>query len=251
MTMLKVNHIESRYGQVIALHDIDVEVNEGEIVTLLGVNGAGKSTTLKTISGLLHPVKGTVEFEGERIDKMQPEAIVRKGIVHVPEGRRIFPGLTVRENLVMGTSNRKLKRQEVEQGIERVLQVFPDLKRLYNQLGWSLSGGQQQMLAIGRGLMGNPRILMLDEPSLGLAPVIVKQVFQIIQEINKQGVTILLVEQNASLSLRISNRAYLLETGRVIREDTSENLLKDETIRAALMGAGGADSLAGASAAQK
>jgi branched-chain amino acid transport system ATP-binding protein len=242
MTMLKVNHIESHYGQVIALHDIDVEVNQGEIVTLLGVNGAGKSTTLKTISGLLHPVKGTIEFEGERIDRMQPENIVRRRIVHVPEGRKIFPGLTVRENLMMGTSNQKLKRPEVEQGIERVLEVFPDLKRLDKQLGWSLSGGQQQMLAIGRGLMGNPRILMLDEPSLGLAPVIVKQVFQTIKAINEQGVTILLVEQNASLSLRISNRAYLLETGRVIRSDTAETLLQDETVRAALMGARGSAS---------
>ncbi|QSO54865.1 ABC transporter ATP-binding protein [Alicyclobacillus curvatus] len=240
--MLKVNHIESHYGQVIALHDIDVEVNQGEIVTLLGVNGAGKSTTLKTISGLLHPVKGTIEFEGERIDRVQPENIVRRRIVHVPEGRKIFPGLTVRENLMMGTSNQKLKRPEVEQGIERVLEVFPDLKRLDKQLGWSLSGGQQQMLAIGRGLMGNPRILMLDEPSLGLAPVIVKQVFQTIKAINEQGVTILLVEQNASLSLRISNRAYLLETGRVIRSDTAETLLQDETVRAALMGARGSAS---------
>ncbi len=236
MTLLSVNHIESRYGQVIALHDIDVEVNAGEIVTLLGVNGAGKSTTLKTISGLIHPSKGTIEFDGQRIDRMQPEDIVRRHIVHVPEGRRIFPGLTVHENLIMGTSNQKMKRQEIDQGIERVLDIFPDLKRLFNQLGWSLSGGQQQMLAIGRGLMASPRILMLDEPSLGLAPVIVKQVFETVKKINQQGVTILLVEQNASLSLRISHRAYLLETGKVVRVDTSENLIKDESVRAALLG---------------
>jgi branched-chain amino acid transport system ATP-binding protein len=238
MTLLRVNHIESRYGQVVALHDIDVEVFQGEIVTLLGVNGAGKSTTLKTISGLLHPTKGTVEFAGERIDKMQPEDIVRRHIVHVPEGRRIFPGLTVRENLIMGTSNQKMSRTEIEHGIERVLHIFPDLKRLFNQLGWSLSGGQQQMLAIGRGLMANPKILMLDEPSLGLAPVIVKQVFETIKEINQQGVTILLVEQNASLGLRISHRAYLLETGRVVRMDTSENLIRDESVRSVLLGGG-------------
>jgi branched-chain amino acid transport system ATP-binding protein len=237
--LLKVEHIESRYGQVTALHDVAVEVNQGEIVVLLGVNGAGKSTTLKTISGLLHPAKGSIIFEGERIDRMAPEDIVRKRIVHVPEGRHVFPGLTVRENLIMGTSNQKISRAETEQGIERVLAIFPDLKRLYAQLGWSLSGGQQQMLAIGRGLMAGPRILMLDEPSLGLAPVIVKQVFQTIKDINAQGVTILLVEQNVSLSLRIAHRAYLLETGRVIRSDTSENLLRDDSFRGALLGAGG------------
>jgi branched-chain amino acid transport system ATP-binding protein len=237
--MLSVNHIESRYGQVVALHDIALEVNQGEIVVLLGVNGAGKSTTLKTISGLLHPVRGTISFEGERIDRMAPETIVRKGIVHVPEGRHVFPGLTVRENLIIGTSNRKVTRAETETGIEQVLEIFPDLKRLYAQRGWSLSGGQQQMLAIGRGLMAKPRILMLDEPSLGLAPVIIKQVFQTIQRINQQGVTILLVEQNVSLSLKIAHRAYLLETGRVIRTDTSEALQRDDSFRGALLGAGG------------
>lgn len=237
MTMLKVNHIQSCYGPVIALHDISLHVDLGEIVVLLGVNGAGKSTTLKTISGLMNPVRGTVEYEGQRIDKLSPENIVRKGIVHVPEGRRIFPGLTVRENLIMGTSNRKVTRAETEAGIERVLETFPDLKRLMSQLGWSLSGGQQQMVAIGRGLMANPKILMLDEPSLGLAPVIVKQVFQVIQQINQQqGVTILLVEQNASLSLRIAHRAYLLETGRVIRSDTAANLMRDDSVRNALLG---------------
>lgn len=234
--MLKVNHIESRYGEVVALHDIDVQVNQGEIVALLGVNGAGKSTTLKTISGLLHPTKGTIEFEGERIDRMAPEGIVSRRIVHVPEGRRIFPGLTVRENLIMGTSNHKVKRPDVERAIDRALGVFPDLKRLYKRLGWSLSGGEQQMLAIGRGLMADPRILMLDEPSLGLAPVIVKQLFDTIVQINHEGVTILLVEQNASLSLKISHRAYLLETGRIVGSDTSENLLKNETVRATLLG---------------
>ncbi|MCL6600581.1 MAG: ABC transporter ATP-binding protein [Alicyclobacillus macrosporangiidus] len=237
--MLKVDHIESRYGEVVGLHDISLEVNEGEIVALLGVNGAGKSTTLKTISGLLHPTKGTIEYLGERIDRLPPEIIVRKGIVHVPEGRRIFPGLTVKENLIMGTSNRKVSKAEVEQGIERVLAIFPDLKRLMNQLGWSLSGGQQQMLAIGRGLMANPKILMLDEPSLGLAPVIVKQVFQTIREINEQGVTVLLVEQNASMSLRIAHRAYLLETGRVVRTDTAANLLADDAVRTTLLTAHG------------
>jgi len=236
MIMLKLNHIESRYGQVIALHDIDMEVNQGEIVALLGVNGAGKSTTLKTISGLVHPWRGTIEFEGKRIDDIQPEDIVRRGIVQVPEGRRIFPGLTVRENLIMGASNHKSNRQEIEQRIKYVHEIFPSLKWLDERLGWTLSGGEQQMLAIGRGLMAYPCILMLDEPSLGLAPKIVKQVFETIREINRQGVTILLVEQNASLSLKISNRVYLLETGRVVRSDTSANLTQDETVRRTLLG---------------
>jgi branched-chain amino acid transport system ATP-binding protein len=237
--MLEVGQIQSNYGAVRALHDISLEVKQGEIIVLLGVNGAGKSTTLKTISGLLHPTQGSITFQGERIDRLSPERIVRMGIAHVPEGRHVFPGLTVRENLVMGTSNRKVTKAETEQDIERILHIFPDLKRLYTQIGWSLSGGQQQMLAIGRGLMARPRLLMLDEPSLGLAPVIVKQVFRTIEAINQQGVTVLLVEQNVNLSLRIAHRAYLLETGRIIRSDTSANLLKDDTFRSALLGASG------------
>ena len=237
--MLEVDHIQSNYGAVRALHDISVAVTQGEIIVLLGVNGAGKSTTLKTISGLLHPTQGSITFQGERIDRLSPERIVRLGIAHVPEGRHVFPGLTVRENLIMGTSNRKVTRAETEQDIERVLHIFPDLKRLYTQLGWSLSGGQQQMLAIGRGLMARPQLLMLDEPSLGLAPVIVKQVFRTIEAINQQGVTVLLVEQNVNLSLRIAHRAYLLETGRIIRTDTSANLLQDDSFRSALLGASG------------
>lgn len=235
--MLEVEHIEARYGNVAALHDVDIAVNEGEIIVLLGVNGAGKSTTLKTISGLLHPARGAIRFEGHRIDRMAPETIVRRGIAHVPEGRHVFPGLTVRENLVMGTSNRRVTRAETESDIERVLAIFPDLKRLYTQMGWSLSGGQQQMLAIGRGLMARPRLLMLDEPSLGLAPVIVKQVFRTIKDINEQGMTVLLVEQNVALSLKIAHRAYLLETGRVVRADTAANLLEDQSFKGAMMGA--------------
>lgn len=236
--MLEVDGIESRYGKVVALRDVSVTVEEGEVVVLLGVNGAGKSTTLKTISGLLHPVHGQIRFDGKRIDHMSPEAIVRQGIAHVPEGRHVFPGLTVRENLIMGTSNRRVSRQETESDIERVLEIFPDLKRLYSQMGWSLSGGQQQMLAIGRGLMARPRLLMLDEPSLGLAPVIVKQVFATIRSINAQGTTVLLVEQNVNLSLKVAHRAHLLETGRTIRSDTTETLRRDQTFKAALLGAG-------------
>jgi branched-chain amino acid transport system ATP-binding protein len=235
--MLNVRNIQSNYGEVRALHDISLDVEQGEIIVLLGVNGAGKSTTLKTISGLIHPSQGSMIFQDQPIERLSPERVVRMGISHVPEGRHVFPGLTVRENLVMGTSNRHVTRRETEQDIERVLHIFPDLKRLYTQMGWSLSGGQQQMLAIGRGLMARPQLLMLDEPSLGLAPVIVKQVFRTIEELNRQGMTILLVEQNVHLSLSIAHRAYLLETGQVIRTDTSANLLKDDSFKRALLGA--------------
>jgi branched-chain amino acid transport system ATP-binding protein len=236
--MLKLRNIQTNYGAVRALHDISLEVMQGEIIVLLGMNGAGKSTTLKTISGLLHPLRGSIVFQDQPIERLSPEQVVRRGIAHVPEGRHVFPGLTVRENLIMGTSNRHATRRETEQDIERVLDIFPDLKRLYTQMGWSLSGGQQQMLAIGRGLMARPQLLMLDEPSLGLAPVIVKQVFRTIEELNRQGMTILLVEQNVNLSLRIAHRAYLLETGRIIRSDYSTNLLQDNSFKSALLGAG-------------
>lgn len=235
--MLEVNQIEARYGQVVALHNISVEVKQGEIVVLLGVNGAGKSTTLKAISGLLHPSRGQISIDGQRIDRMPPEAIVRRGIAHVPEGRHVFPGLTVRENLVIGASNRRAGMAEIERDIEEILEIFPELKRLYTQAAWSLSGGQQQMLVIGRGLMAKPRLLMLDEPSLGLAPVVVKKVFSTIRQINAQGVTILLVEQNVNLGLKIAHRAYLLETGRIIRTDDAEALRNDKSFRNAMMGA--------------
>ena len=235
--MLKVSNIQAHYGAVCALHEISLDVMPGEIIVLLGMNGAGKSTTLKTISGLIHPSQGSIIFQGKPIDRLSPEQVVRLGISHVPEGRHVFPGLTVRENLIMGTSNRRVSRRETEQDIERVLHIFPDLKRLYTQMGWSLSGGQQQMLAIGRGLMARPQLLMLDEPSLGLAPVIVKQVFRTIEELNSEGMTILLVEQNVNLSLRIAHRAYLLETGRIIRTDSSANLLQDNSFKSALLGA--------------
>ncbi|UOF92827.1 ABC transporter ATP-binding protein [Fodinisporobacter ferrooxydans] len=234
--MLKLEQIESRYGEIVALHDISLEVNQGEVVVLLGVNGAGKSTTLKTISGLMHPTKGEIVYQGKRIDRMSPENIVRDRIVHVPEGRKVFPGLTVRENLLMGSSNRKAKKADLNKDIEEVLEIFPDLVPLIDRLAWSLSGGQQQMLAIGRGLMAKPEILMLDEPSLGLAPVIVKQVFQTIQKINKQGMTVLLVEQNANMSLRVAHRGYVLENGRVAYSDTAENLLKENKVQSAYLG---------------
>jgi branched-chain amino acid transport system ATP-binding protein len=236
--MLKLANIETRYGEIIALKNISIEVGEGETVVLLGSNGAGKTTTLKTISKLLKPTHGTIEFEGQNITDMSPEEIVKKRIIHIPEGRKIFPGLTVKENLILGASNRKTTKQEISQLIEEVLAVFPDLERLIDQLGWSLSGGQQQMCAIGRGLMAKPRLLMLDEPSLGLAPVIVQNVFQTINRINReQGTTVLLVEQNARQSLAIAHRGYILEAGKVVLQNEAKVLLNDEKVQEAYLGA--------------
>ncbi|MFM1655335.1 ABC transporter ATP-binding protein [Brevibacillus sp. B_LB10_24] len=234
--MLKLADIETRYGEIVALKDVSLHVEEGEIVVLLGSNGAGKTTTLKTISGLIHPIKGTIQFMGKRIEGMDAEQIAKLGIIHVPEGRKIFPGLTVRENLQLGTSNRKASRREIQQGIDEVIAIFPDLERLLDQLGWSLSGGQQQMCAIGRGLMAKPKLLMLDEPSLGLAPVIVRNMFQTIRKINQQGTTVLLVEQNARQSLAISHRGYILETGRIVLQNQAVELLYDEQVKEAYLG---------------
>lgn len=234
--MLKLSEVATRYGEIVALKNLSLDVQEGEIVVLLGSNGAGKTTTLKTISGLLHPAAGRIDFMGQRIDQMAPEHIAKLGIIHVPEGRKIFPGLTVRENLQLGTSNRKCTKQEIAQGIDEVLEIFPDLERLLDQLGWSLSGGQQQMCAIGRGLMAKPKLLMLDEPSLGLAPVIVQHMFQTIRKINRQGTTVLLVEQNARQSLAISSRGYILEAGKVVLAGNADMLLGDEKVKEAYLG---------------
>ncbi|BCJ85620.1 ABC transporter ATP-binding protein [Effusibacillus dendaii] len=233
--MLRLNGVETRYGKIVALRKISLEVKEGEIVALLGMNGAGKSTTLKTISGLIRPKTGTIEFMGKRIDHVSPEEIVRQGLIHVPEGRKIFPGLTVRENLVLGATGRKIPMSQVNKDMEEVLEVFPDLIPLMDRLGWSLSGGQQQMCAIGRGLMAKPKLLMLDEPSLGLAPVIVQNMFQTIKKINRNGTTVLLVEQNARQSLAISHRGYVLEAGKVAAHDTALKLL--DGIQNAYLGA--------------
>ncbi|PZE21096.1 ABC transporter ATP-binding protein [Paenibacillus xerothermodurans] len=233
--MLKLNEIETRYGKIVALRNISMEVHEGEIVALLGMNGAGKSTTLKTISGLIRPKAGTVEFMGRSIESVPPEEIVRQGLIHVPEGRKIFPGLTVRENLVIGATSRKIAMSTVNQEIEEVLEVFPDLTPLLDRLGWSLSGGQQQMCAVGRGLMARPKLLMLDEPSLGLAPVIVQNMFQAIRKINQKGTTVLLVEQNARQSLAISHRGYVLEAGSIVASDSAPSLL--DGIQNAYLGA--------------
>jgi len=233
--MLKIDKLNFSYGDLKVLWDIEMEVNEGEIVTVVGANGAGKSTTLKNISRLVAPTTGSITFNGTRLNDQESHQVAELGIIQVPEGRKIFPEMTVLENLRMG-SYLKSTRGDREANIERVFNLFPRLRERSRQLGGTMSGGEQQMLAIARGLMGNPKLLLLDEPSLGLAPLLVKFIFEIITEINKQGVTILLVEQNVYQSLRISHRAYVLETGRVVLSGTGEGLLNDEHVRKAFLG---------------
>ena len=237
MPLLELKNVSSAYGSVEALRGITLHVDAGEVVTLLGANGAGKSTTLRTISGLIEPTTGEIWFEGHRIDRMSPEQIVRLGISHVPEGRRIFPGLTVRENIMLGATSRgTLTRRVMADDVEKMFAIFPDIKRFENSLGWTLSGGQQQMLAVARGLMAMPKLLLLDEPSLGLAPVIVQQLFATIREIHALGTTILLVEQNAHMALSVAARGYVLETGTLKVEGTPAQLLDNEEVRAAYLG---------------
>lgn len=237
MALLELKGVSSYYGNVQALKELSLHVNPGELVTLLGANGAGKSTTLKTISGLLQPAQGEVWFEGKPIHKSGPEAIARLGISHVPEGRRIFPGLTVRENIMLGTSTRgRLPRTQMADEVERMFGIFPEIKKFENALGWTLSGGQQQMLAVARGLMAKPKLLLLDEPSLGLAPLIVQNLFGTIREIRALGTTILLVEQNANMALSVADRGYVLETGSLTVEGSPQDLLDNEEVRAAYLG---------------
>jgi branched-chain amino acid transport system ATP-binding protein len=236
--MLNVVEIETWYGAIQALKGISLDVNQGEVVALLGANGAGKSTTIKTITGLLKPAKGRIEFMGQVITGKEPEDIAEVGIACVPEGRRIFPGLTVLDNLMLGTTPRKQASQnDIERDLERVYGIFPQLRESRRRLGWTLSGGQQQMLAIGRGLMSGSKLLLLDEPSLGLAPVLVQEVFRVIKEINGMGTTILLVEQNARMALLITHRGFVLETGRVMLADTAAHLLANEDMKAHYLGA--------------
>ncbi|MBI2370173.1 MAG: ABC transporter ATP-binding protein [Deltaproteobacteria bacterium] len=233
--MLQVEALEARYGAVRALKGISLSVSEGEIVTLIGANGAGKSTTLKAISGLVPASAGRIEFEGEVITGLPPHRILARGIAHIPEGRRIFPDLTVLENLRLGGYLIRDKAQ-FRRGLERVFDSFPILAERRQQLAGTLSGGEQQMLAVGRGLMSNPKLLLLDEPSLGLSPRIVTRVAQIIQDIHKQGVTILLVEQKAQLALGIAGRGYVLETGRIVLEDAAANLVRNALVKRAYLG---------------
>jgi branched-chain amino acid transport system ATP-binding protein len=231
--MLEVDEIEVRYGAIAALKGISFRVDEGEIVALLGANGAGKTTTQKTVSGMMRPVAGSITLNGKRIDGIPAHQLINLGICHVPEGRHVFPRMTVAENLDMGAFRFKTVDRD---DLERVLELFPRLRERFNQQAGTLSGGEQQMLAIGRALMGKPRLLLLDEPSMGLAPLIVAQIFEIVREINQSGVTVLLVEQNAAQALALANRGYVLETGEIVLEGTGQELLADDRIRAAYLG---------------
>ena len=235
--MLKLESVESYYGKIQALKGITLEVPEGGIVAILGANGAGKSTTLRTISGLIQPQKGQIYFQEKPIHRTEPHQIVRMGICQVPEGRDIFMGLTVQENLKMGAFTRD-DGKAIQNDLERIFQSFPILKERAKQQAGTLSGGEQQMLAIARGLMSNPKLMLLDEPSLGLAPLLVEEIFLIIREINKEGVTILLVEQNANIALQTAQYGYVMETGTIALHDTAENLIQNDYVRKVYLGAG-------------
>ena len=235
MPMLELENIHTYYGNIHALKGISLTVDKGEIVTLIGANGAGKSTTLRTITGLLRPRNGTVKLEGEDLGKYKAHDIVYKGIAMVPEGRGIFARLTVTENLDMGAYSRTSK-PEYDQDVERIFALFPRLKERRNQVAGTLSGGEQQMLATGRALMAHPTILLMDEPSMGLAPVLVELIFSTIEQINKEGVTILLVEQNALMALSVANRGYVLQSGAIVLQDSAANLKKDPTVQKAYLG---------------
>ena len=235
MAMLTVENLNVYYGMIHALKNVSFHVEEGEIVALIGANGAGKTTTLQTVSGMLQAKSGSVHFENQDITKMPSHRIVQLGISHVPEGRRMFANLTVYENLRMGAYTRKDKK-EIEESLARVYERFPRLKERTRQPAGTLSGGEQQMLAMGRALMSNPRLLLLDEPSMGLSPLLVSEIFDIIESISKQGVTILLVEQNAKKALSIADRGYVLETGNIVMEDSAQALLNNEDIKKAYLG---------------
>lgn len=233
--MLKVENLKVRYGMIEAIKGISFEVRDGEIVTLIGANGAGKTTTMHAISGLLKPASGSITMDGQDLVKMPSHKIVSLGLAQVPEGRRVFAQQTVEENLVLGAYTRRDKA-EIEEDQERVFDLFPRLKERRTQLAGTLSGGEQQMLAMGRALMAKPKLVLMDEPSMGLSPLLVKEIFHIIEDINKQGTTVLLVEQNARMALAIADRAYVLETGKITLEGTGEELAKDERVRKAYLG---------------
>jgi branched-chain amino acid transport system ATP-binding protein len=235
MALLQISDLVVRYGEIEALRGVSLAVDEGQVVTLLGANGAGKSTTLRSISGLIKPASGEILFDGKSIAGLGPEAIVRLGISHVPEGRRVFPGLSVKENIMLGGSNRRAGKAELSREADAMFDLFPDIRSFANALGWTLSGGQLQMVAVARGLMAKPRLLLLDEPSLGLAPVIVQAVFRIISEI-RRTTTVLLVEQNARMGLSVADQGYVLETGRIVLGGKPDELWSNEAIRAAYLG---------------
>ena len=232
--MLKVEHLQVAYGTVQTLWDVSFEVPHGEIVALVGANGAGKTTTLRTLSALLNPLAGSIKLDGEPLAGCSSEQVVQRGIVHVPEGRQLFPEMTVLDNLLMGAySTRTAGRRE---RLDKVFSIFPLLKERSNQMAGTLSGGEQQMAAIGRGLMSEPRLLMLDEPTLGLAPIVVEEMFRVVRDINRSGVTVLLVEQNTQHALSLANRGYVLETGRIVMSGTGAELLANEEVRKAYLG---------------
>lgn len=235
MALLEVDGIDAYYGNIRALRGVSLHVDEGEIVTLIGSNGAGKTTTLRTISGIVRPRRGQVRLGGKRIDNAPAQNMVRLGLAHSPEGRRIFSRMTIQENLEMGAFSRSDK-VGIAADLERVLTIFPRLRERLTQKGGTLSGGEQQMLAIGRALMSKPKILLLDEPSMGLSPILVETIFNIIRDLNKEGSTILLVEQNALQALQIAHRGYVIETGSIVLEDTGSNLLQSEQVRKAYLG---------------
>jgi branched-chain amino acid transport system ATP-binding protein len=235
MSMLEVENVNTYYGQIHALKDVSITVDKGEIVTIIGANGAGKSTMLKTTSGLLRPRRGKITLEGEDITGMKAHEIVMKGVIQVPEGRRVFGRLTVKENLEMGAFTSRDNRKNMD-NLERVFAMFPRLKERSRQVSGTLSGGEQQMLAMGRALMANPRVLLLDEPSMGLAPVLVDGIFDTIRKLHAAGTTILLVEQNARMALQVASRGYVLQTGAIIFSDTAANLADNEMVRKAYLG---------------
>jgi branched-chain amino acid transport system ATP-binding protein len=235
MSFLEVNGIDVYYGDVQVVFDLSMHVEEGEVVSIIGGNGAGKSTLLRTISGLLHPAKGEIHFEGEPIGAAPPEKVVERGIVHVPEGRRLFSLMTVMDNLIIGAYNSRADRRKQET-MEEVYDLFPRLRERESQLAMTLSGGEQQMVAIGRGIMARPKLLMLDEPSLGLAPLVIKNIFEIVRKVADQGTTVLLVEQDVNHSLSLSDRGYVLEHGRTVMEGPAKELLNDPHVKTAYLG---------------
>lgn len=234
--MLRVSNIEVYYGKIRALNSVSLSVKHGEIVTLIGANGAGKTTVLRSISGLQRLEKGKIEFLGKDVSTVPVENLVGMGLAHVPEGRRVFPGLTVYENLEIGATSWRKGKASLSGDLENIYELFPRLKERSKQLAWSLSGGEQQMLAIGRALMARPKLLLLDEPSLGLSPVLVEQVFEVLQKINGQGVTMLLVEQNAFMALDIAHRGYVIENGRIVITDTASALSNNSKVKEAYLG---------------
>ena len=235
MTMLKVDHLSVHYGVIQAVKDVSFEVNEGEVVTLIGANGAGKTSILRTISGLVRPSAGEISFLGKEIQKEPARKIVASGLSQVPEGRHVFPGMTVLENLELGAFLRR-DREENQKNLKKIFDRFPRLEERKSQDAATLSGGEQQMLAMGRALMSQPKLLLLDEPSMGLAPIFIQEIFDIIQDIQKQGTTVLLIEQNANKALAIANRGYVLETGKIVLSGTGEELLASEEVRKAYLG---------------